>query len=242
MNEVGFWMAFVAGLVSFLSPCVLPLVPGYISFMSGLSLEELTSGVGRAHVARRAGLGSICFVLGFSLVFTALGASASGVGRLLEAYMPVLSKLAGAVIVAFGLHMMGLISFTWHLYEKRIHFGHFPPGPGGALLMGMAFAFGWTPCIGPILAGILALAAKQEAVGRGMLLLFVYSMGLGIPFILTGFGTAAFMRFFARYKRYIRWGEAFAGALLVVVGLLIFSNRLTKLIGLFPAWLFKFAL
>ena len=242
MSELGVWMAFIAGLISFLSPCVLPLVPGYISFMSGLSLEELTGGADRAGITRRAGLGSLFFVLGFSLVFTALGASASGVGRLLEAYMPVLSKLAGVVIVVFGLHMMGLFQIKWLLYEKRFRFGGFAPGPGGALLMGMAFAFGWTPCIGPILAGILALAAKQETVGRGMLLLFAYSMGLGIPFILTGFATAAFMRFFSRYKRYIRWGEVFSGALLVMVGVLIFSNRLIKLISFFPSWLFRFAL
>ena len=242
MNELGVWMAFIAGLASFLSPCVLPLVPGYVSFMSGLSLEELTGGAKRALVTRRAGLGSIFFVLGFSLVFTALGASASGVGRLLDAYMPVLSKAAGALIVIFGLHMTGLFQIKWLLYEKRIAFAGFKPGPAGALLMGVAFAFGWTPWIGPILAGILALAAKQDTVGRGMLLLLAYSMGLGIPFILTGFGTAAFMRFFARYKRYIRWGEVFAGALLVLVGVLIFSNRLTTLIGFFPKWLFRFAL
>lgn len=242
MNELSFWLSFTAGLASFLSPCVLPLVPGYISFMSGLSLEELLAGADRGRVTRRAGVGSLFFVLGFSLVFTALGASASGVGRLLATYTPILSKLAGGVIVIFGLHMTGLFQLKWLLYEKRFQFGDFAPGPGGALLMGMAFAFGWTPCIGPILAGVLALAARQETVGRGMALLFAYSMGLGIPFILTGFGTAAFMRFFSRYKRYIRWGEIFAGALLVIVGLLIFSNRLTILTSFFPDWLFRFAL
>ncbi|MBI5624360.1 MAG: cytochrome c biogenesis protein CcdA [Elusimicrobia bacterium] len=242
MSELGMSMAFIAGLASFLSPCVLPLVPGYVSFMSGLSLEELTGAAERARVARRAGLGSIFFVLGFSLVFTALGASASGIGRLLEAYMPVLSKVAGALIVVFGLHMMGLFQIRWLLYEKRLAFGRFAPGPAGAILMGMAFAFGWTPCIGPILTGILALAAKQETVGQGMGLLFTYSMGLGIPFILTGFATAGFMRFFARCKRYVRWGEVFAGALLVLIGTLIFSSRLTALIGYFPKWLFRFAL
>ena len=242
MSEIGIGIAFAAGVVSFLSPCVLPLVPGYVSFMSGLSLEELTRGGNRPAVIRRAGLGSGFFVLGFTAVFTALGASASAAGRLLEAYMPVLSKLAGGVIVVFGLHMMGVFQIKWLFYEKRIPFGKFAPGPGGAFLMGMAFAFGWTPCIGPILAGILTLAAKQSTVYQGMFLLFVYSLGLGIPFILTGFGTAAFMRFFARYKRYIRWGEVASGALLVLVGALIFSNRLTALIGYFPKWLFRFAL
>lgn len=242
MNQASVWMAFVAGVVSFLSPCVLPLVPGYISFMSGMSLEELSKGTDRRAVIRKAGIGSIFFVLGFSFIFTLLGASASAVGKLLDTNMALLSKIAGVVIVLFGLHTIGLLKIKWLYYEKRFQASHFSPGFGGSLLMGMAFAFGWTPCIGPILAGILTLAATQNSIGRGMFLLFVYSLGLGIPFILTGFGTAAFMQFFNRYKRYIRWGEVFAGTLLVVIGILIFSNRLIKLIALFPSWLFEFAL
>lgn len=242
MSQIGIWMAFVAGVMSFLSPCVLPLVPGYVSFMSGISLEELTRGTDRRRALGRAGGGSVFFVLGFAAVFTAFGASASVIGQLLDAYMPVLSKIAGAVIVIFGLHMTGLFQVKWLYYEKRASFGKFSPGWFGSFLMGMAFAFGWTPCIGPILAGILAVAARQETVGQGTFLLFVYSLGLGVPFILTGFSTAAFMRFFGRYRRYIHWGEIFAGVFLVLVGALIFSNRLTRLIGLFPNWLFKFAL
>jgi cytochrome c-type biogenesis protein len=146
------------------------------------------------------------------------------------------------VIILFGLHMVGLLKIKWLYYEKRIQAGRFSPGLWGSFLMGLAFAFGWTPCIGPVLAGILALAAMQETAAQGMLLLFVYSLGLGIPFILTGFGTAAFMRFFSRYKRYIRWGEIFAGVLLVGIGGLVFTNRLTMLIGYFPKWFFRFAL
>ena len=234
--------AFAAGVASFLSPCVLPLVPGYVSFMSGLSLEELAKGADRGVVMRRAGLGSVFFVLGFTAVFTTLGASASAVGRQLAEHMGVLSKVAGAVIVVFGLHTSGVITIPFLYYEKRFKSSGLPPGYAGSFLMGLAFACGWTPCIGPILAGILALAATQETVSRGMVLLAVYSLGLGVPFLLTGFGINAFLSFFARYKRYIVWGERFAGALLVGVGLLIFSNRLTALTGLLPRSLFKFAL
>ena len=234
--------AFAAGLVSFLSPCVLPLVPGYISFVSGLSLEELAHGADRRALARKAGLASVFFVLGFSAVFTALGASASAAGRLLSEHLPLLSKIAGTVIVLFGLHTSGLLPIRWLYYEKRLSAAGVSPGLAGAFVMGLAFACGWTPCIGPILAGILALAATQETVGRGMALLLIYSLGLGIPFVLTGFGVNAFLRFFARYKRYIRWGEVAAGLLLIAVGLLIVTSNLSLLIRLLPRWLFKFAL
>lgn len=239
---VSAWAAFVAGVASFLSPCVLPLVPGYVSFVSGLSLEELSQGADRKAVMRKAGLGSVFFVLGFGLVFTALGASASAVGRALAAHMAALSKIAGALIVLFGLHTSGLLPIKWLYYEKRFSTGALSPSYGGAFLMGLAFACGWTPCIGPILAAILALAATQETVGRGMLLLSVYSLGLGLPFIATGFAVNAFLQFFSRYKKYIRWGEICAGILLILVGALVFSNRLTILIQFLPKSLFRFAL
>lgn len=242
MAPVGAWTALIAGLASFLSPCVLPLVPGYISFISGLSLEELSSGVDRKAVMRDAGLGSFFFVLGFSAVFTALGASASAAGRFLSAHLPLLSKLAGALIILFGLHISGLMPIRWLYYEKRFSTKNLRPTYFGAFLMGLAFACGWTPCIGPILGAILALAATQQTVSQGVFLLAIYSLGLGIPFILTGFGVNAFLQFFSRYKRYIRWGELGAGILLLAVGLLVFSNRLTLLIRLLPRSLFKFAL
>lgn len=241
MHPVGIWAAFLAGVFSFLSPCVLPLVPGYISFISGLSLEELSKEERRS-VRSRPVLSAFFFVLGFSAVFIALGASASVAGRWLAAYMPVLSKLAGIVIILFGLHTAGAWPIRWLYYEKRFSASGVPPGFAGAFLMGLAFACGWTPCIGPILAGILALAATQETVRQGVLLLAVYSLGLGLPFILTGFGVNAFLRFFARYKRYIRWGEIFAGLLLIAVGILVFSNRLTMIIQWLPQGLFRFAL
>jgi cytochrome c-type biogenesis protein len=234
--------AFVAGLASFLSPCVLPLVPGYISFISGLSLEQLSKGVNRGEVMRRAGLGSIFFVLGFSAVFTALGASASALGRLLAEHMLLLSKAAGTMIILFGLHTSGFLPIRWLYYERRFSASGVPPGGAGAFLMGLAFACGWTPCIGPILASILALAATQENVRQGMALLAVYSAGLGLPFIITGFGVNAFLQFFARYRRYVRWGEVLSALLLVAVGILVFTNRLTWLIRFLPKGLLKFAL
>ena len=242
MSSVSVWTSFVAGVASFLSPCVLPLVPGYISFISGLSLEDLSKGSDRRAVAIQAGLGSAFFVLGFALVFTALGATASVTGRFLLKHMYVLSKVAGAVIIVFGLHTAGIFTIPWLYYEKRMNVARFSPGFLGAFLMGFAFAFGWTPCIGPILSGILVLAAAQHTLYQGIWLLFVYSLGLGIPFILTGFGINAFLQFFARYKRFIRAGEVFAGVLLVFVGFLIFSNKLTMIIRFMPTWLTKFEL
>ncbi|MDE2492046.1 MAG: cytochrome c biogenesis protein CcdA [Elusimicrobia bacterium] len=241
-SSIGYGAAFAAGIVSFLSPCVLPLVPGYISFMSGLSLDELSKGSKAGRALRHAGWESVCFVLGFSLVFTALGASATAAGEFLLAHLPVVSKIAGAVIVLFGLHMTGLITIPVLYYQKRADAGSFRPGYVGSFLMGLAFAFGWTPCIGPILSGILALAATRDTVAQGVALLFVYSMGLGIPFILTGFAVGAFLRFFTRYKRYIRAGEVFAGALLVAVGALIFTGHLTRLSGWFSSGLSRFGL
>ena len=188
--------------------------------------------------ARR--LGSIFFLLGFSTVYL-LGPAP----RLWVSSWPryaIVTKVAGALIVLFGLHMTGVIHIPVLYYHKRADAGAFKSGYAGSFLMGLAFACGWTPCIGPILSGILALAATRETVGQGMRLLFVYSMGLGIPFILTGFAVGAFMRFFSRYKKYIRAGEVFAGLLLIAVGVLIFSDRLTALIRLMPSGLTRLAM
>jgi cytochrome c-type biogenesis protein len=242
VDTVGYGASFAAGVVSFLSPCVLPLVPGYVSFMSGLSLEELSKGSKPGATLRHAGWESLFFVLGFSLVFTAMGASASAAGEFLLAHLPVVSKIAGAVIVVFGLHMTGAITIPLLYMHKRADTAGFQPGYAGSFLMGLAFACGWTPCIGPILSGILALAATRETVGQGMRLLFTYSMGLGLPFIITGFAVGGFLRFFARYKKYIRAGEIFSGVLLIAIGALIFSDRLTWLIRFLPKHLSSFTL
>jgi cytochrome c-type biogenesis protein len=239
-DSVGFGAAFFAGVVSFLSPCVLPLVPGYISFMSGLTLDELDKG--DKHALKHAGWESVCFVAGFALVFTLLGASATAAGQFLSAHLYWISKIAGAVIVAFGLHLMGVMPIRWLYYQKRADLASFKPGYIGSFLMGLAFAFGWTPCIGPILGTILAVAAAQDTVGHGMRLLLTYSLGLGLPFIATGFAVGGFMKFFGRYKRHIRTGEIVAGALLVAIGVLIFTGRLRLLLRFLPESLERFQL
>jgi cytochrome c-type biogenesis protein len=225
-------IAFAAGVASFLSPCVLPLIPGYISMISGMSLRELTAEADRPAVVRKAVFHSALFVGGFSLVFTLLGAFASGLGSPLAANLPWLKKAAGVVIILFGLHTMEVLPITWLYYQKRASFAGFKPGPLGAFLMGAAFAFGWTPCVGPILAAMLALAV-EGGVGRGMFLLFAYSLGIGIPFLLTAMGVGAFLKMFQKYKRFIRWGEIAAGALLVGVGILMFTDRFTVLAEFF---------
>lgn len=239
-DTVGYGAAFFAGVVSFLSPCVLPLVPGYISFMSGLTLDELDRG--DKHALKHAGWESVCFVLGFAAVFTALGASATAAGRFLSTHLYWISKVAGAVIIGFGLHLMGVMPIKWLYYQKRADLASFKPGYIGSFLMGLAFAFGWTPCIGPILGAILAVAAAQDTVGHGMRLLLTYSLGLGLPFIATGFAVGGFMKFFARYKKHIRTGEIVAGALLVAVGALIFTGKLRWLLRFLPESLERFQL
>ena len=173
MQEVSLFAAFVAGILSFISPCVLPLIPGYLSFVSGVTLEEMR-GTGAAatltsgHAKRRAVIMSLAFVLGFSIVFISLGASATAIGTLLMEHMQLLGKIAGVVIILFGLHMMGVLKIGWLYSEKRVQTNRKPAGFFGAMLVGIAFAFGWTPCIGPILSAILLVASAQETVGEGV--------------------------------------------------------------------------
>ena len=230
--------AFGAGLLSFISPCVLPLVPGYLSYISGLSLDEMrgtavvTGGtavaVARPAAARRQiVVASLAFIIGFSLVFVALGAAASAVGQFLIQKQEIFNRIAGAVIIVFGLHTMGVLRIEWLYQEKRLQTSRKPAGLFGAGLVGVAFAFGWTPCIGPILAGILALAGSQETVGQGVQLLAVYSLGLGVPFMATALMIDRFFGAMGRIRRHYHMIELVSGALLVIIGLLIFTNRFT---------------
>ncbi|MBI5200310.1 MAG: cytochrome c biogenesis protein CcdA [Elusimicrobia bacterium] len=232
--------AVAAGVVAFLSPCVLPLIPAYISFISGMSRDELMKGDNRAAVMKKAGLGSVVFVAGFTAAFVALGATATALGAFLMQYLPYLSKGAGALIILFGLHSAGILKIPFLYRDVRYH-DAIKPGLVGAFLMGLAFAFGWTPCVGPVLAGILALAAKSETVWQGMGLLSLFSVGLGVPFILTGFSVNGFLTFFNRYKKYIGWGEKAAGGLLVVMGLLMLTDNMGLLLKWIPEFFYKFA-
>jgi cytochrome c-type biogenesis protein len=222
--------ALGAGVLSFISPCVLPLIPGYLSFVSGVSLDEMRADAAPATSRRQVLVTSLAFVLGFSLVFIALGASATAVGRFVFERQPLLSKIAGVLIVVFGLHTMGVFRIALLETEKRVHAQRKPAGVFGALLVGIAFAFGWTPCIGPILAGILAIAASKDTVGEGVLLLAVYSAGLGVPFLLTSVAINRFFAATARIRRHYHKIEIASGALLVAIGLLIFTNQLTVIV------------
>lgn len=241
MDNVTLSVAFFAGIVSFLSPCVLPLVPGYVSFLSGMSFRELENNSGDRLFLKGPGLSAIFFVIGFSIVFIALGASATFIGKILSAYTGIFTRVSGVLLVILGLHLLGILRIGVLNYEKRFQVNKIKPGLFGALLVGVAFGFGWTPCIGPILAGILAIAATQETMNRGILLLAAYSIGLGIPFIVTGFAVGAFIKFFEKYKKFIRSGEIVAGVFLIILGGLIFTNNLSVVLRYVPDLFFEFS-
>jgi cytochrome c-type biogenesis protein len=276
--DVSIGGAFLAGLVSFLSPCVLPLVPGYISMLSGMGVEQLKQGAVPRGVLLRS---SLAFVFGFSIVFIAFGASASAVGQFLVRNRTLLGPVAGAIIVLFGLHLIGVLAkltrqdgfaagavlaaggmLLWlkpdlagerigpihlgsvslifllgpplsQLLNRDVHLRNVGDQPGmiGGFLMGFAFAFGWTPCIGPILASVLLIAATKDSVGQGVFLLVVYSAGLAIPFLLTALGIGRFLQFYQQFRRHLHTMEVCSGALLLFIGGLVFTNRLTWLSG-----------
>ena len=231
LSQVSFTTSFLAGVTSFVSPCVLPLVPGYLSYMSGVSLSEIRGDApeGDPGAARRVGISSVFFVLGFSAVFVGLGATASTLGQMLLENQATLSRVAGVVVIVFGLHLTGLVRIPILYRDKRFEAKGVPPGAAGAFVLGLAFAFGWTPCIGPILAAILALAAMQETLGQGVALLAAYSLGLGLPFLAVGFGMRYVVRTLDRIKRHMRAVEVASGALLIFIGALMATRNLTWL-------------
>jgi cytochrome c-type biogenesis protein len=219
--------AFLAGLVSFLSPCVLPLVPGYVSLISGASVEQLQSKDSK--LLRTVLLHSIMFILGFTLVFVSLGAVATSLGQLAHQYKKYLTWIAGIVIIVFGLHLTGIFKIKALYADKRIHSDQSGKSPIGAFLVGFAFAFGWTPCIGPVLAGILGLAANSDSVTKGILLLWVYSLGLAVPFLLTSLGIGRFLAFYGKFRRHLGVVEVVSGVLLIGIGGLILAGHFTWL-------------
>ncbi len=229
-NNVTLIAAFAAGFLSFISPCVLPLIPGYVSFVSGVSLEDMRGDAAVSSARRHVLITSLLFVLGFSLVFIALGATASVVGRFLFEKQPLLAKIAGVLLVIFGLHTMGVFRIPFLETEKRMQSDRKPAGALGAILVGIAFAFGWSPCIGPILGGILALAASKDTVWEGVELLAVYSVGLGIPFLLTSMAINQFFAFSKRIRKHYHAIELVSGGLLVAIGVLIFTNQFTIIV------------
>jgi cytochrome c-type biogenesis protein len=228
-DNVTLFTAFGAGFLSFVSPCVLPLIPGYLSFVSGVSLEEMR-GDAAASARRQVLITSLAFVLGFSLVFMMLGASASVIGRFLFQNRNIVGKIAGVLVIIFGLHTMGVFRIPFLEQQKRLQTGAKPKSVIGAMVVGMAFGFGWTPCIGPILSGILVLAGTRETIREGVVMLAVYSLGLGVPFILTALAINKFFAATSKIRRYYHAIEVASGALLVVIGVLLFTDRMTLIV------------
>src|SRR5580698_8547590 len=232
-------LAFFAGLTSFLSPCVLPLVPGYLSMISGAGLEELKSA--QAQLMRRVMINSIAFILGFSVVFIALGLAATSVGQVLGTYKHMLARIAGVVIIIFGLHLTGLFKIKALYTDARLHNVKGSSTPLGAFVIGFAFAFGWTPCLGPILSGILAVAAEQSTLVKGALLLAASSLELATLSLLTALLMERFLKFYSRFRSHMHALEIASGGLLIALGILLVLGRFT-LISNWLSFLNRFAL
>ena len=226
--DVSFLAALFAGVISFLSPCVLPLVPPYLVYLAGTSLERLADKEPEPEVKRDAVIAACLFVLGFSTVFVALGASASLVGSVIRAYSDYLATIAGIAIILMGLHFLGLTRIALLMREKRAAMPK-PVGLWGAYVMGLAFAFGWTPCIGPILAAILAVAAAETTVAKGASLLAVYSLGLGIPFVIAAVAIEPFAAFLARFRKHLHKVEMIMGVLLILTGVMFLTGTITQM-------------
>lgn len=225
LENVSFLMAFSAGLLSFLSPCVLPLVPAYISYLTGTALSDIKTGKQKLNLIYK----SIGFIIGFSIIFITMGASVSTLGKLFAANLNILKKVGGILIVIFGLHMTGIFKIKILYSEKRLlPFGDGNKNPG-PIFLGMAFAVGWTPCIGPILSSILIYAGSMNTIGKGIFLLIMYSLGMAVPFLLTALAIESFSDFFRKFKKYIPAASIVSGVLIIIMGVLVFSNKLTLL-------------
>ena len=228
MTEISYFYVVLAGLLSFLSPCVLPIVPGYLCFLAGTSLDKIASGED-ASKERNVFYFALSFVFGFSTVFILLGASATLLSGLIYEYLDILRVVGGIIIIIFGIHFMQIIQLPFLNRDTRYQIESYRPGIVGSYVIGLSFAFGWTPCIGPILGSVLSIAASSETVTYGIVLLMLYSAGLGIPFLLAAYAINGFMRFLSKIRNYIRAIEIFTGVLLVIFGILILTNRIQEL-------------
>jgi len=241
-EPLGVMVAFSAGLFSFLSPCVLPLFPSYLSFVTGMSVSDLTADLTTA-TRRRVMLHALAFVIGFSMIFVALGASFSAASAVLLDYRDWIRRIGGVLIILFGLYIAGVLRIGIFARTQQLQLREKPAGYLGSFIVGLTFAIGWTPCVGPILGAILSLAGTADTVMRGVGLLVAYSAGLGVPFLLSAIALSAFLKFFKRYRPLIPVVERFAGVLLVIVGVLVFTNYYLVLnswaIALTPDWLLR---
>ena len=229
------WGAFLAGLLSFVSPCVLPIVPPYLAWLAGLSFEDLRSDSIEAATRRRIVVAALAFVLGFTTVFVALGATASVIGRTIAQYFDILSIIAGAIIIVMGLHFLGVFRIALLFREARVQVAKKPAGAAGAYVMGLAFAFGWTPCVGPVLAAILFVAGSEGTAMRGAALLAIYSLGIGLPFLLAAVFASRFLGWAARFRQHMHKVEMAMGGLLVVTGVLFITGQMS----VFSYWLLE---
>jgi cytochrome c-type biogenesis protein len=235
-QSVGLFVAFSAGLLSFLSPCVLPLVPSYATFITGMSLDELESRESGTRARRTVFIHGLLFVLGFTLVFLALGASATFIGALLKFASRWVQAVGGILLILFGLYLVGLLRLPGANREWRMHLAEKPVGYLGTVLVGITFGAGWTPCIGPVLGGILTMAAAQGTMGRGVGLLAVYSAGLAIPFLLSTVLIELFLSGFRRFRRVLPWINRVSGAMLLIIGVLMVTGSFTTLSAVMARW------
>lgn len=229
MLDVTLGAAFLAGLLSFVSPCVLPIVPPYLCYLAGVSVDELKGDAATAETGRRVVLAAIAFVFGFSVVFVALGATASVIGQSIARYYDILTYVAGAIIIIMGLHFLGVFRIGLLFREARIHVESKPAGLIGAFLMGLAFAFGWTPCVGPVLASILFVAGSSDTIWNGAALLAVYALGIGLPFVLAAAFAGQFLKFAGRFRKHMGTVEKIMGGLLVLTGLLFITGQMSAI-------------
>lgn len=234
--SIGIGISFTAGVLSFLSPCVLPLIPSYVSFITGMSLEDVQRS------RRIAVVHSLLFILGFTIVFLALGATATALGQLLFRYRDWVGRIGGVLVIILGLYLLGVFNIGALSRERRVHVANKPLGYLGTVVVGMAFAAGWTPCIGPILGGVLAFAGSTADMNRGLVLLLAYSMGLAVPFLLAAVMIDRFMALFQRYKGALVWMSRISGALLIAVGLLMITGSMTVLSAWLNRWTPEFLL
>jgi cytochrome c-type biogenesis protein len=240
MKDVSFPLAFLAGLLSFLSPCVLPLVPSYVSFITGISFEDLTVGTDRGKVTFLTITNSFSFIAGFSTIFIGLGASSSAIGKFFFEYQDWIRIVGGILVIFFGLFVSGIIRLDFLTRERKFHLTGKPAGYIGSFFVGMTFAAAWTPCIGPILGTILLYAGSKGSTVYGLKLLAVYSLGLAIPFFLSSLMLNTFLSYSGKIRRYMRVIMGASGLLLIIFGVLLLTNNVRQLTSLFPDFGVKF--
>ncbi|MCL4475034.1 MAG: cytochrome c biogenesis protein CcdA [Nitrospirae bacterium] len=240
MKDVSFPLAFLAGFLSFLSPCVLPLVPSYVSFITGISFEDLTGGVDKKRIRHLTITNSLSFIFGFSAVFMALGASSSAIGKILFEYQEWIRIIGGILIIVFGLFVAGFLKMDFLMRDRKLHLSGKPMGYVGTFLVGMTFAAGWTPCIGPILGTILLYASTQGSALSGIKLLAAYSLGLALPFFISSLAINSFLSYSRRLMKYMRGIMITSGLLLILFGIMLLTNRVRELTSLMPDFGIKF--